>query len=176
MSTANEPSWYALGVHARQEKAAKTALEKRGIAVFLPIRIERHAWSDRVKNVELALFPGYLFIHTVMTPARRVDLLKPRQTIDLIGRVPGSEQVARAIPDHEIESLKTMVATAVNLDPTERLVRGTLVRVATGALKGACGIVVREPDGRRRLVVQIELLGRGVSADLAADDLVGEPN
>ena len=38
--------------------------------------------------------------------------------------------------------------------------RGVLV--AAGPLKGARGIVQHEPNGKRRLIVQIELLGRGV--------------
>ncbi len=159
-------------VLARQEKAAAKAIEKLSIEVFLPGRIERHAWSDRIKNVELALFPGYLFIRTSMNAARRVQLLEPRQTVDLVGRLAGDDRIARHIPEQEIESLKTMAASKLSLDPVERLVKGTPVLVASGALKGARGIVEQTDAGKRRLVVQIELLGRGVSAQLAADDVV----
>jgi len=68
--------WYALAVHARQEKAAAKAVEQQGFKVFLPMRAERHLWSDRVKNVEMAFFPGYLFIYTQMNPSQRVRLFK----------------------------------------------------------------------------------------------------
>jgi len=167
-----QPRWYALAVHARKEKAIKTSLGKRGYEVFLPARIERHSWSDRIQKVEIALFPGYLFVYVSMSAARRVELLEMRGTIDLVGRAPGDTRIAHFIPDQEIANLKAIVALAVNLDPTERLVKGACVLVASGPLKGVRGIVAREPDGKRRLIVQIELLGRGVSAELRGEDLV----
>lgn len=164
--------WYAVAVHARQEKAAAAELQRRGVEVFLPARIERRAWSDRVQNVELALFPGYLFVHTAMSAAQRVELLKTGFVFDLVGRLPGDERVARHIPDREIESLRTLVTAADNLDPTTRLVTGARVRVAGGPLRGAEGVVETAADGKRRLVVQITLLGRGVRTTLSADDVV----
>ncbi len=177
MSEANAPQsppprWYALAVHARQEKAAAQGLAERGVEVFLPVRVDRRAWSDRVQNVEVALFPGYLFTRVALDPAARVRLLQVRQVIELVGRLPGEASIAQAVPDAQIESLRLVVGAAANLDPTERLVPGTEVVVASGALKGARGVVVLEPNGKRRLVVQIELLGRGVAAELDADALV----
>ena len=95
-----------------------------------------------MQKVEVSLFPGYLFVCTSMSAARRVELLELRGAVDLVGRLPGDARVAQAIPDEQIQSLETLVAAAVNLDPTERL------------------------------VVQIELLGRGVSAWLSGEDVV----
>jgi transcriptional antiterminator RfaH len=175
MTSSSSPLWFALAVHARQEKAAAAEIEKRGVEVFLPMRVERRAWSDRIQNVEVALFPGYLFICTTLNAQRRVDLLKVYQAWDLVGRLPGDERIARSIPDHEIDSLKTLVSSAKNLDPVERLVPGKQVLVAAGPLKGARGVVQHEPNGKRRLIVQIELLGRGVSVELSAEDLIEAP-
>ncbi|MBI5508185.1 MAG: UpxY family transcription antiterminator [Deltaproteobacteria bacterium] len=167
--------WFALAVHARQEKGAAAELAAHGVEVFLPLKVERRAWSDRVQNVELALFPGYLFVRVTMSAARRVELLQVHQVIDLVGRLPGDERIARSIPDQDISSLQTVVASPYNLDPVERLVPGKTILVAAGPLKGVRGIVVHEPNGKRRLVVQIELLGRGVATELAAADLVEAP-
>ncbi len=167
-----EPRWYAVHVKARKEKAAARALGERGFEVFLPARIERRPWSDRVKRVELALFPGYLFVRTPMSAARRVELLRSGHAYDLVGRLPGDERIAHAIPDGEIDSLKTLLATERDLDPTERLVEGTRVVVVGGPLRGVRGVVEEAPDGRRRVVVQIALLGRGVRSLLSADDVI----
>jgi len=52
MSTDVQARWYALAVYARQEKAAALMLCKRGHEVFLPVRVERHKWSDRMQKVE----------------------------------------------------------------------------------------------------------------------------
>ncbi|MEW5853886.1 MAG: transcription termination/antitermination NusG family protein, partial [Myxococcota bacterium] len=127
MSEEPVPRWYALAVHARQEKAAAAELEGRGFQVLLPLKRERRLWSDRVQTVELALFPGYLFVHTGLSAARRVDMLKVRQTYDLVGRLPGDERIATPVGDEEIASIQTLLRAEREMDPVERLVRGTRV-------------------------------------------------
>lgn len=164
--------WHGLGVHARQEKAAAQDLSRRGFEVFLPTTTERRIWSDRIQDVEHALFPGYLFLRCELSAKRRVEALKARGVFDLVGKLPGDARIARAIPDWEIESLRSLVDVGRALDPVSRLVRGTVVEVGAGPLKGARGIVEEAADGRRRLVVQVALLGRGVRCQLHADDVV----
>jgi transcription antitermination factor NusG len=164
--------WYALAVHARSEASAGRELASRVDEVFVPVRRERRPWSDRVVDLEVPLFPGYVFVRTDMSAARRVQLLKSRLVHDVVGRLPGDTRIARAVPDHEIEALKIVVEANRAADPIERLIRGTHVLVAAGPLRGARGVVEQSPDGQRRLVVQIELLGRGVRTVLGADDVV----
>ncbi len=56
-----ERSWFALRVRSRHERIVASALCDKGNEVFLPLyRCERR-WSDRIKELELPLFPGYLF-------------------------------------------------------------------------------------------------------------------
>lgn len=167
-----ESSWYALAVHARQERAAAAAVTPIVDEVFLPLRVERRLWRDRVKRLELALFPGYLFVRTPLTAAKRVQLLRPRWTLDLVGRLPGSELIARAIPEHEIASLRTAVSSGRLLEPELQLSQGTPVVVVAGPLRGVRGIIQQEAGARRRLVVQVELLGRGVRTELSTDEVV----
>ena len=172
---AHAPQWFALAVHVRSEATVAVELAERlGCAddVFLPSRVERRAWTDRVKHVEVPLFPGYVFVRTVLNAERRVVLLRARQVIDLVGRLPGDERIARAVPDRELEALRLVVTSERDVDPIERLVRGRHVLVAAGPLRGARGVVEESPDGQRRLVVQIALLGRGVRTVLRADDVV----
>jgi transcription termination/antitermination protein NusG len=172
MSGASAGSWYALSVHTRSEHAAARELGPRVAEVFLPTKKERRAWSDRVVTTEVPLFPGYVFVRTALSARARVELLKVRQVNELVGRLPGDARIARAIPPSEIEALRIVLAAERAADPIERLVRGTHVLVATGPLRGARGVVEQGVDGQRRLVVQIELLGRGVRAVLTADDVV----
>jgi transcription antitermination factor NusG len=167
--------WYALSVRSRKEKAAARDLLERGAEVYLPTKVELRPWSDRVKRVEIALFPGYLFVHTRLTAAGRVALLRTPFVHDFVGRLPGNDRIALEIPDVEIESVRTLVESARLLHPVDRLVRGTPIRVVGGPLRGAQGIVVSEADGRRQLVAQIALLGRGVRTHLSAEDVVEGP-
>src|SRR5450631_3179299 len=53
--------WYALHVRSRHEKAVAAALRCKDFAEFLPLYTSRRQWSQRVAEVELPLFPGYVF-------------------------------------------------------------------------------------------------------------------
>ncbi len=163
--------WYAVMVHARQEKAGAAALQEKGIESYLPLRAERRPWSDRIKRVEVALFPGYLFVRVALDAARRNQILSVRQVFDLLGRRPGSSEVA-PIPDSEMDSLRRVVESARIVDPVEGVVAGQEVEVGAGPLKGVRGVVLEGADGARRLVVQIQLLGRGVRATLDVEDVL----
>jgi len=53
--------WYALQVRSRYEKIVASTLLSKGYEGFLPLYSQRRRWSDRMKELELPLFPGYLF-------------------------------------------------------------------------------------------------------------------
>src|SRR5215469_15114111 len=53
--------WFALRVKPNYEKPVSVALRGKGFEEFLPLFRSRRQWSDRVKVLDLPLFPGYLF-------------------------------------------------------------------------------------------------------------------
>src|SRR5262245_12196664 len=53
--------WYALCIRAQHERNAAAALRSKGYEEFLPLYRSRRRWSDRFKELDLPLFPGYLF-------------------------------------------------------------------------------------------------------------------
>src|ERR1700726_677092 len=53
--------WFALQVRSRHEKNIATLMHGKGYEPFLPLYKGRRRWSDRFKEMELPLFPGYLF-------------------------------------------------------------------------------------------------------------------
>src|SRR3989338_8202181 len=162
--------WYALSVYSRQEKAAYAEIRGLGVETFLPTSMERRLWSDRIKQLEQPLFPGYLFVRLSLNLETRIKLIRLRQVIDFVGK--SQSYVVGFIPDTQIESLRVLLKTPQFLEPTHRLVVGTEVRIAAGPLKGAYGIVEREPTCKRRIVVQVPLLGRGVRTELSVDDVL----
>lgn len=183
-----DDAWYAVAVSPRREVAAAADIQRAfnaqdtgppGTAsgrVFLPVRRERRPWTDRIKEVEVPLFPGYLFVRLVLTPTSRVQLLRCAGVVDVVGRRAGATPLAPTIPDAEVASLQRLVAAARSLDPVASLVPGVVVEVGAGALKGVRGVVEEAADGQRRLVVQVSLLGRGVRTVLAADDVLVAPD
>ena len=81
------PHWHALYTCARHEKYVARQLEERNIDHFLPLYRSWHMWKDRRKQVELALFPSYVFVHISMQTQLRVLQLEgwstwSRSTVD----------------------------------------------------------------------------------------------
>src|SRR5690348_5435709 len=68
--------WFALYTRARHEKVVTTSLQRRGLTAFLPLVSQVHRWSDRQKRIQVALFPGYIFVRTADTPESFVRVLE----------------------------------------------------------------------------------------------------
>ena len=162
-----ELAWFALYVQVNHEKEVLKRLQQKSFDCYLPLM---ECWSrrqDRRKKVQLPLFPGYVFVHTVLDNYTNVNILK----------TPGSVCVLRnsegplPIPDHQIESLKTMLGSSVPLTPHAYLKEGDRVRVVRGSLEGCMGILVRQNPRRGRLVVSIDIIQRSVSVELNVEDV-----
>src|SRR5258708_13198594 len=61
MADQNNLVWVALQVKPRSEKLVAIALSSKEIEVFLPLYAARRRWSDRIKELQLPLFDGYVF-------------------------------------------------------------------------------------------------------------------
>src|ERR1022692_3861100 len=59
-------NWYALYACPRHEKRVAEQIEQRRISCFLPLYRSVRRWKDRRKGLELALFPGYVFVHIAL--------------------------------------------------------------------------------------------------------------
>jgi transcription antitermination factor NusG len=53
--------WFALQTTPRNEKQVERLLTHKGYECCLPIYRQKRRWSDRVIEVELPLFPMYIF-------------------------------------------------------------------------------------------------------------------
>ncbi len=62
----NQPHWYAAYLHPRQEKSVARQMQERGLHWFLPLYRSVRRWKDRRKEIELVLFPGYVFIYIAL--------------------------------------------------------------------------------------------------------------
>src|SRR5674476_821716 len=55
--------WFVIWAESRAEKKVEQRMAAMGLQPWLPVVKERHRWSDRWREVECPLFPGYLFAH-----------------------------------------------------------------------------------------------------------------
>lgn len=143
----------------RFERAVYQNLAAKGYACFLPLYKERRRWSDRVKLVQLPLFPGYLFCS--LDIRRRLPVL---QTPGVLHFVSFHGEPA-PVDGKEIQALQTAVSSGAPLAPWPYLREGQRVMVARGPLRGLTGILLKVRD-EFRLIISVTLLMRSVAVEI----------
>ena len=58
--------WYAAYTNARHEKRVGQQMEGNRIDCFVPLYKSVRRWKDRRKQLELPLFPGYVFVRLAL--------------------------------------------------------------------------------------------------------------
>lgn len=152
-------NWYALQVNCRKESSIASQIEGRGFECFLPTYKSLRKWSDRTKEVDQALFPGYLFCRF------EYQERQPIVTAAGVVQVVGNGRIAIPIPDAEIEALQVAVSSGMPAQPWPYLKAGELVRVNYGHLSGLEGILVNF-KGNHRVVLSVTLLQRSVALEV----------
>jgi len=159
-----EARWYAVYTWAHHEKRVAEQMGQRQIRGFLPVYRSMRRWKDRRKEIELALFPSYVFVHLALKDRLRV--------LEIPGVVHLVSAQGKPVPlaDTEIESFQRGMQGCVRMEPHPLLRVGRRVRVQGGPMAGLEGILVRRKDGPR-LVVSIEILMRAVAVEVDEADV-----
>jgi transcription antitermination factor NusG len=160
-------NWYALYVKSRHEFLTHGDLVRKGIETFLPASRRLRQWKDRKKWIDFAIFPGYLFVHVSPQPEALLTVLKTRGAINLLSTQPG---YPTPVPPEEIASLKLLIESGAEYDVFPSLKEGGRVRVRRGPLSGAEGTLTKKND-QYLFLITIELLGRSIGVNIAADEL-----
>jgi transcription antitermination factor NusG len=159
------PQWYVLSAKHHHEQPLAFALVAKGFEALAPTYRTRSLWSDRTKDVDRALFPGYVFCR--LGSAGRISVLDTPG----ISRIVGFGGRPTPVPDEEIEAVRVSVASKLPLRQWPHLKPGDRVRIERGPLKGVEGTLIREKDGFQ-LVIGVELLQRSIAVQLDADSIV----
>ena len=155
-------AWFAIQVRQRYERLIATALRNKGYDEFLPSYKCRRRWLDRVKELELPLFPGYLFCQ--LDPLHRLPVLTTPGVVLIVGV--GKTPVP--VEDREIEFIRRIVESHIAAQPWPYLQAGQSVRIEAGPLCGLEGLFLRSKS-RHRLVVSVTLLQRSVAVEVDPD-------
>lgn len=151
--------WFALQVRTRYEKNVASFLDGKGYEWFLPTYMSRRRWSDRTKELELPLFPGYLFCR--FNPQERLPILKTPGMIAIVG----TSKTPTPVDASEIVALRTLVKSDISRHPWPFLKVGQRVRIEYGALAGLEGILL-QIKGTHRIILSVSLLQRSVAAEI----------
>jgi transcription antitermination factor NusG len=159
LETEGGKNWYALYTWPRHEKCVAQQIELRSIPFFLPLYRSVRRWKDRRKELELALFPGYVFVQLGLE-----DRLRVLQLPSAVHLVSFNNQPA-ALPESEIEGLRQRISAGGRVEPHPYLCVGRRVRVRCGPMQGLEGIIVRRKD-RCRVVFSLDLIMRSVAVEV----------
>ena len=151
--------WFAVQVRTRREASAAEHLAGKGYEWFLPLYKSRKPWSDRIKEFETPLFPGYLFCR--FNPQDRLPILKTPGVIQVVGY----NRVPVPVDEQEIAAIQTLVASGIPNQPWPFLSVGDKVRIESGPLRGLEGILT-DFKGNHRLVLSVSLLQRSVAVEI----------
>jgi transcription antitermination factor NusG len=158
-SPADESSWYAIRVRARWEQLVADALRNKEYEEFLPLYRKRSNWSDRVKEISLPLFPGYVFCRSDLSG--RAPFITTPGVIGILsfGGYPA------IISQEEIEAIKAVIRSGADVAPWPYIREGQRVRILRGALAGVEGVLVR-PKSDWRVVLSVETLCRSIAVEV----------
>jgi len=151
--------WYALQVWSRKESFVSLHLQGLGYECFLPTYKCQRKWSDRVKDLDQPLFPGYLFC--------RFDFHSRRPLVMAPGviQIVGNGKTPLPVADAEIERIQIAVSSEAPRQPWPYIEVGERVRVNYGSLRGLEGILINF-KGSHRVVVSVSLLQRSVAVEV----------
>jgi transcription antitermination factor NusG len=149
---------------ANHEKRVAAELHARTVEHFLPLYRSVRCWKDRRVTLDLPLFPGYVFVHLALR--NRLDVVK----IPSVVRLVGFNGLPTALPDTEMEIMRSGLSDRLRAEPHPFLTVGRRVRVLSGPLAGLEGIVL-ERKKQLRFVISLDLIMRSVAVEMNAADL-----
>jgi len=160
--TPSMEGWYAAYTMPKFEKRIYGELIKRNVEAYLPVQQVFRQWSDRVKKIELPLFPNYIFVRNQQCNASRAI-----QTRGILRFVSFDGRPA-TISEENIAIIKKLESEELEVEPN--LVEGAAVRIIRGPLAGFQGKLFSK-KGRSRFGVHIDSIGQSLSLEVPAQYL-----
>ena len=151
--------WFAILARTGREKNATILLENAGYECYLPAMKFMRKWSDRLKEIELPLFPGYLFCR--MNRQNRLPVLMTPGVIQIVGV--GKTPIP--VDEQEVAAIQRVGKSGISIMPWPYLQVGHVARIEDGPLRGMTGIVIKIKSGLK-LVLSVNLLQRSIAVEI----------
>ena len=158
------PRWFAAYTCANHEKRVAAELDTRRIERFLPLYGSVRRWKDRKVKLDLPLFPGYVFVRVALPERLRV------LEIPSVVRLVGFAGLPVALPDDEMERMRSGLSHGANAEPHPFLTVGRRVRITAGPFAGLEGVLKLKKSGFRA-VISLEMIQRSILVSIDACDV-----
>ena len=153
------PSWFALQVRTRWENSTALLLSGKGYQTLLPTYQTKKRWKGRLRQLNAALFPGYVFCQ--FEALNRLPILVTPGVIAVVGR----GRVPVPVDDAEIAAIQKVVSSGLRAEPWPYLEIGQKIRIESNVLYGLEGVLIKF-KGNHRIVVSVSLLRRSVALEI----------
>jgi transcription antitermination factor NusG len=160
-----EQHWYAAYTCAQHEKRVAAELRVREVESFLPLYSSMRRWKDRRVQLELPLFPGYVFVRLALCDRLRVV------QIPSVVRLVGFGGLPTALSDTEMEIMRSGLSQHLRAEPHPFFTAGRRVRMIAGPFRGLEGMLKKKKNNLR-VVVSLNLIQRSIAVDVDAADVM----
>ena len=130
--------WLAGYTRAHYEHKVRDYYLQRGWEVFLPAYRSWRQWSDRRKQLDLPLFPSYVFVRL-----READYFRAVQAPGFLWFVTQQRKPVVVDPD-ELQAIRSLLASGLQVDPLPHVQLGDEVVIMRGPLRGISGRLIRK--------------------------------
>jgi transcription antitermination factor NusG len=164
-SGVGDPTWFAIYTISRHEKRVAQHFGSRRVECYLPLYSVRRRWKNGAHvDLELPLFPGYLFARVGRT--ERTRILEVPGVLSLVAGLDGKPA---PFADTEIDKLRSDLHLRDPL-PHPLLAIGRKVKIRSGPLAGIEGVIVRIKN-QYRVVLTLDLIMQSVSIEVEQHEL-----
>jgi transcription antitermination factor NusG len=150
-------NWYVVYTVPNLEKRIHQELGKKNIKAYLPMQRVIRQWSDRRKELQIPLFPNYVFINT--TEKKRSMLYDINGVLRFI-TFNGKPAV---VSDDEILSIMRFENTVFDVEP--HLVQGDNVIITNGPFTGLQGKLFSK-RGKQRFGIRLKSINQSLSLEV----------
>jgi len=157
-------SWFPVQVVQRQEKKVMSLLEYKGYELLLPTYRSRTRRLRRKETLEIPLFPGYVFCKAQPSASGLILTTPGVVRIVCFGGKPCP------VPDDEIDSVRRIASSGVDVSPFPYCEVGQKVRITSEPFAGIEGIVVQVKK-EHRLIISVDAIMKSISIAIDAEDV-----
>jgi transcription antitermination factor NusG len=158
----DQKGWQLVYTVARHEKAVAAQLLSRGIDNYLPLYKTTHLWHKRSVNLELPLFPSYVFIHLDGSNRRNVV------TVPGVVSIVSFQGRPAVVPEEQIAAVQNALKFR-HVHPCPYLASGNRVRIMSGPLSGIVGVIDRVKGFR--VIVSVDSITSSIAIEAGVAEL-----
>lgn len=162
LTRAEGEAWCVCHTKPRCEKKFADLMRAEGMLHYLPLVDSVRRYGTQTKRFTKPLFTGYVFAR--VPNERRSRIFQQ----DLLARVLPVESEERFL--HQLEDVRRIVASGLELLLHPLLRRGTRVKVVSGPLRGLEGII-DDPKNPQGIVLSVDVLQQGLLVKVPGGDL-----